>query len=1010
MHEKHKTLKQFTVLLDWKVWLTPVLLSAVLLICSTNSYLLFHTLAELFAIIVGVLMFVVAAYTYKYARDNFIMYLAIGYFWVAAMDLIHTLLYKGMGIVAVEVVQRGVQFWISSRYLESLLLLSAPFLCSRWLDSKSKFAVFGLIAVILSALVISGYFPDAYIEGEGLTGFKIISEYIICVILALALVNLYLHQNQLKSGIFPFLATSIVLTICAELAFTNYISLYGPANILGHIFKLFSFWLILYSIVRSSLQDPYEALDTSRSLLQGLRDNIPDLIFYKDKDGVYLGCNQAFCDFFGKEKQSDIIGTTDFDMFDKKLAQFFRDKDIEVLEAGVAKQNDEWLPSNRGIQSLFETLKTPFRDGEGNVIGLIGISRDITERKQAEQAIQKYETIFQYAGWGMVIADPETHILLQANPAFAKMHGYDVNEMIGMNLADTFAPESRTQLPALAALVHEKGHHLYESVHIRKDGSYFPCLTEVTAFNDAEGKVIFRAATFEDLSERKSDENRLRKLSQAIEQAGEAMVITDSNGCIEYANPAFTLLTGYRQDEALGKNPRALKSGKQNAVFYNHMWDTLIRGEVWQGKLINRKKDGSLYPAMLTISPMLDEKGDVTNYIGIQQDLTEHENLEEQFHQSQKMEAVGTLIGGIAHDFNNTLAGITGNLYMAKKAAAELPDVVSRLTNVESFSFRASRMIQQLLTFSRKGTVQMNPISITPFMKEVIKLQKVSVPENISLTYQIQDVSQTINGDINLLQQVLINLINNARDAVEQTESPAIFIGLEQLVVDELFLKRNLNITASDVVCITVRDNGQGIEQEAKERIFEPFFTTKAEGKGTGLGLSMVFGAIQSHGGAIRVESVPGQGTSFHIYLPLQQTPCAYIQGNSEEKVIPGFGETILLVDDEANVLVIGKDVLESLGYKVLTATDGQQAVEVYAAHRGDIDLLFLDVVMPNMGGVEALQQIRQQNPDVKAIFATGYDKSNALVEAGHISPEMIISKPYSVITLSQAIRRMLDS
>jgi len=1015
MDEKNMIMKQFSTLLDWKVWLTPVLLSAVLLLCSTYSYLLFHTLAELFAIIVGVLMFVAAAYSYKYARDNFIMYLATGYFWIAAMDLIHTILYKGMGIAPIEVVQRGVQFWIASRYVEALLLLSVPLLCSRWLGNRSKFIVFGLIASTFYALIMSGYFPDAYIEGEGLTDFKIYSEYIISFMLVLALINLYYHQDQLKSGIFPFLATSIVLTICAELAFTNYISLYGPANIVGHIFKLFSFWLILYSIVRSSLQDPYQALDASRGLLQGLRDNIPDLIFYKDKNGVFLGCNQAFCNFFGIEKESDLIGTTDFDMFDKELAQCFRDKDIAMLEAGVARQNDEWIPSADGRQLLFDTLKTPFLDSQGNVIGLIGISRDITEKVKAQTMLEKErlqaQRYLDIAGVMFAALDDRGNITL-INKKGCQVLGYKEEAIVNRNWFELCVPaacrvEAETiyrQLMAGEAAIVE----YYENPVLTSSGEQKVIAFHNTILRDDEGLVTGVLFSGEDLTQRKDNETRLQKLSQAVEQAGEAMVITDANGTIEYANPAFTKVTGYRLDEVLGKNPRVLKSGKQDAQFYVSMWETLARGEVWHGKLIDRKKDGSHYPTMLTIAPMLDETGEITNYIGIQQDLTEYESLEGQFHQSQKMEAVGTLIGGIAHDFNNTLAGITGNLYMAKKAAVTLPDVVNRLTSVESFAFRASGMIQQLLTFSRKGTVQMNPISITPFLKEVIKLQEVSVPENISLTHSIQDIPLTVNGDINLLQQVLINLINNARDALEGIEKPVIFIELEQQAVDDDFLRQNPNITAREVACISVSDNGKGIAPDVVEHVFEPFFTTKGVGKGTGLGLSMVFGAIQSHGGSIQVESRQGGGTTFHIYLPLEHASSSDNFDESSGEALPGSGETILLVDDEVSVLAMGKDVLESLNYNVMTASDGQQAVEMYTAHHDAIDLLILDVVMPNMGGVEALQQIRQQYPDVKALFASGYDRSHSLVEMGNIRPEMMIGKPYSITKLSQLIRAML--
>ncbi|OIQ00459.1 MAG: hybrid sensor histidine kinase/response regulator [Zetaproteobacteria bacterium CG2_30_46_52] len=884
----NRNVEQLPAIYDWKVWVTPIILTIILMVCLSYSYLLFHTLAELFSVIVGVLMFVVAVFSYKYAQDNFVTYLGIGYFWIAAMDLIHTLLYKGMAIAEVEVVQHATQFWIANRYFEAFLLLSAPIFCGRWLGNTSKFIVFGAIATVCYLLIISGIFPDAYIEGEGLTDFKIYSEYIICLILGLALYNLYRYQDKLKSAIFPFLAMSIVLTIFAELAFTSYISLYGPTNILGHIFKLFSFWLILYSIVRISLQAPYIALEKSTNLLKGLRDNIPDLIFYKDNEGIYFGCNQAFCDLIGKKNESEVIGRSDYDLFGSDMADLFRSKDHEMFESGFTTHSDEWVTNADGTKRLMDTVKTPFLNNNGLVIGLIGISRDITERKAIELNLQK--------------------------------------------------------------------------------------------------------------------------VSMAVEQAGEAVLMTGKTGHIEYVNNAFLNLTGYSSAEMLGQHISVLQTDKQKQSFYEELWATINRGETWQDRLINAKNDGSFYPALLTVSPMFDSNHTICNFIAIQQDLTAYEGLAEQFYQSQKMEAVGTLIGGIAHDFNNTLAGITGNLYLAKMSASNLPEVVSRLSDIEKLAFQAAAMIRQLLTFSRKGTLQMNPISITPFLKEVIKLQEVTVPENIKLTYDIDNIIPTLNGDINLLQQALINLINNARDALEHATAPKISIQLKQQQADSAFKNKYPQIKADDIACITISDNGQGIKPKDIEHIFEPFFTTKPEGKGTGLGLSMVFDAVRSHGGEIGVESHLGQGTTFTIYLPLGKKAVVSPLPSNEQTIIHGKGETILLADDDPAVLTALGSVLQSLGYRVLAAKDGVEAVNVYTAHQADIDLLILDVVMPNLGGVEALARIRALSPDVKVIFATGYDKSNDLSDKVHHKQEMFVRKPYAVSELSKMIRDKLDS
>jgi len=390
---------------------------------------------------------------------------------------------------------------------------------------------------------------------------------------------------------------------------------------------------------------------------------------------------------------------------------------------------------------------------------------------------------------------------------------------------------------------------------------------------DEYGRALRLVGTYSDITARKQAEERIRLLSRAMQQSGEAIIITDAEGVIEYVNPAFCDITGYTETEAIGQTLRMLNSGMQEKQLYTEMWATINRGDTWHGRMVDRKKDGSFYPAMLTISPILNRHGETTHYIGIQQDLQEYEDLEAQFHQSQKMEAVGTLVGGIAHDFNNTLAGITGNLFLAKHELKGMPRVTERLETVEKLSFRAAGMIKQLLTFSRKARPEMAPVSLTSFLKETVKLHRISLPENIELHTDVAGEDLHIQGDINLLQQVMINLINNARDAVHDAQSPRIEISLTRFTADKAFKARHTQLTSEQFARITVCDNGHGIKKEDMPHLFEPFFTTKAVGKGTGLGLSMVYGAIESHNGIVTAESKDGKGACFHIYLPLLP-PC----------------------------------------------------------------------------------------------------------------------------------------
>ena len=385
-------------------------------------------------------------------------------------------------------------------------------------------------------------------------------------------------------------------------------------------------------------------------------------------------------------------------------------------------------------------------------------------------------------------------------------------------------------------------------------------------------------------------------------------------------------------------------------------------------------------------------------------------NLEQQFNQAQKMEAIGTLVGGIAHDFNNMLAGMTGNLYLAKKNVQDRPNVVHKLTKVEQLSFRAAEMIQQLLTFARKGQISIKTFPLTPFINEALKLCSSTLPENIEFHQSICRDPLSIDGDGTQIHQALMNLINNARDAVDSVDNPRITIRLEAFYPDDAFVNHHTYFTTGAYAHLSVEDNGCGIPEDKIEHLFEPFFTTKEVGKGTGLGLAMVFGATKSHGGFVEVDSIEGEGSTFHVYLPLVEAEDIASESPSEKEVIQGYGELILLVDDEKNILETGKEVLEAMGYQVLSAPDGMKAIEIFTANQDRISLIIMDLVMPRLGGAEAIERIREICPDIKVIFSSGYDKEATLPDKIYSSETVTLSKPYKIEELSKAIRNQLDS
>ncbi|WP_018293924.1 CHASE domain-containing protein [Mariprofundus ferrooxydans] len=523
-----------------------------------------------------------------------------------------------------------------------------------------------------------------------------------------------------------------------------------------------------------------------------------------------------------------------------------------------------------------------------------------------------------------------------------------------------------------------------------------------------DGRPLRLVGTKSDISERRQTEESVHLLSQSVHQSGEAVIMTNAEGVIEYVNPAFTSITGYSATEAIGQTSRLLKSGVQKQKFYANMWATISSGRSWRGRIVDQKKDGTTYPAMLTISPITGESGAITHYVGVQQDLHEYEDMEARFHQAQKMEAIGTLIGGIAHDFNNTLAGITGSIFLARKQVQGNPELLERLETVDKLSFRAAAMIKQLLTFSRRNKAEMAPLAIDSFLKETIKLQRISTREDIELKSVIVDHDLTVSGDINLLQQVLVNLLNNARDAVQDRPDPRIEVKLESYSAAPAFLANHPELIARDYACISISDNGRGISPENIDHIFDPFFTTKGVGKGTGLGLSMAYGAVRQHNGVITVDSQPEQGSSFRIYLPLIEVSTATVD-ETTVGVSMGLGQTVLLVDDHQELLDTNRELLESLNYLVLTASDGEEAVGIYSARRNEIELVILDVVMPKMGGTEACKAIRKINPQARILFATGYDNAG-MQQDETVADIPVINKPFSAAKLSTIIHRLLST
>ena len=507
-----------------------------------------------------------------------------------------------------------------------------------------------------------------------------------------------------------------------------------------------------------------------------------------------------------------------------------------------------------------------------------------------------------------------------------------------------------------------------------------------------------------------STEESLRKLSRAVEQSADAIMITNREGLIEYVNPAFESLTGYTVEETMGNTPRILKSGEQSPSLYQDMWQTILAGNSYCSILVNRKKNGQLYYVEASISPVRDGSGEITHFISNSRDLTGRMRLEAQLSQAQKMDAVGRLAGGVAHDFNNLLTIITSYSELAMDSVPRGSPLENKLQEILSAARRAAQLTRQLLAFSRKQVQALRVLELNPVLATITKTLNRLIGEDIELNFIAGEGLGPVRADPVQLEQILMNLAANARDAMPEGGHLTIETSLVSLTEAYIHHKQAA-IPPGSYTLITVTDDGCGISPEDMLHIFEPFYTTKSLGEGTGLGLATVYGIVKQNKGFIWPYSEIGKGTIFRIYLPCVADALHPTQAAKPDFALSIQGsETILLVEDEEAVRRATSEFLKLQGYTVMEAKDGVDALAVATKTDSAIDLVITDVVMPNMSGGQLAKEMEVIHPLTKVLFVSGYAGKTVMDHRVTDLETNFLQKPFTLGQLSAKVREALQT
>lgn len=802
----------------------------------------------------------------------------------------------------------------------------------------------------------------------------------------------------------------------------------------------------------------FESLKASQEYAQNIIDSSMDMIITVDMQRRVVEFNRTAEQTFGHQRTEVVGQSVDLLYADPVKAQTIHRL---AIEQGRAIQE---VLNKRRNGDLFPALlaASPLRRANGEIAGVMGISREITVQKLAEAELERRNRELNLLN-RVIVASAEglatAAILDIACRELAQLFDLPQAAALLLNDAGTAAtvvveyraderpiilnevlpvgdddPSANFLANMRTPLVIEDGpndpHLTLVQPLLRRSGTVSMMILPLLVEGEAVGglslstttKHSFTASDIElawrvtrqvagALSRARLIESQ-RRLSAAVEQTDDSVLICDAAGMIVYANPAYERTSGYRRTEVIGRQARHLKR-EQNGNVDESLWDeicqTLAAGRAWRGRLINRKKSGEPYTDEVTITPVRDEAGQVAAYVSVQRDVTREQKLESQLRQAQKMEAVGQLAGGIAHDFNNILTAIMGYGGLAQTLLPTDHPAYQDLKGIQKSAQRAAALVRRLLTFARATHAgQAHILDLNSLILNQAPLLRRFLSATIELVILPAPEPAPVKIDLHQLEQVLLNLAVNARDAMPEggklTLTTAV-VTLAETAAGEVGLEPGRYIR------LAVSDTGMGIPAENKDRIFEPFFTTKEAGQGTGLGLAICLEIIKQHQGYIQVETAAGQGSTFNIYLPRASGTAVSVLPSFERQMTPqGRGETILLVEDEPAIQALAFRTLQEQGYTVLTATNGEEALRLIESQPAPkVDLLLTDVVMPLLSGRELARRLRASQPGAKVLFISGYVIDEDFRDELQGTGVSFLPKPFTPAELAGRVHHILD-